>query len=162
MQRETNQRIFCSYACKYKADERRMVVVCRLCGNERTGPPHIVKNHEYCSPECVRKSRRETRPERHIRLALEQLGIAFIPQHSIGRYSIDFFLPLLSVALEVDGAYWHQQEKTKQRDAKRDSFLLQQGIKTVRLQFDSNDSFLKLDATTLVRRSLFTRPAAAV
>lgn len=152
--REINQRVFCSYACKYKADERRMIVICRYCGAERSGPPHLLKHHEYCSSACVRKSRQETQPERHIRLALEKLGIMFIPQHTIGRYSVDFFLPLLNVALEVDGAYWHQQEKVKQRDAKRDEVLSQKGIRTVRLQFESNDSFLRLDATKLLRRSL--------
>lgn len=143
---------FCSYKCKYEADRRYLTIYCALCGKPRTGAPGVVKNLQYCSPICVAKSRRETEPERHVREALGRLAIPFIPQHRVGRYTIDFFLPLLNVAVEVDGAYWHSPEK----DAKKDRALSRVNIQVIRLPFSSSDKFLRSDVYGHLRKRLKT------
>lgn len=61
----------------------------------------------------------ETGIERTMRLALDEAGIAYEPQHPAGRHFIDFALVDRMIAVEVDGAYWH----TPERDAARDASL---------------------------------------
>jgi very-short-patch-repair endonuclease len=53
-----------------------------------------------------------------------------LQEFQIGRYSIDFFLPNLNIALEVDGKYWHQN---KTRDQKKNQYLADRGLKVVRI-----------------------------
>jgi very-short-patch-repair endonuclease len=59
----------------------------------------------------------ETGIERTMRLALDQAGIAYEPQHPAGRHFIDFALVGPMIAVEVDGAYWHTPERDAERDA---------------------------------------------
>lgn len=70
----------------------------------------------------------ETSIERIMRLALERENINFLPQHRVGRYFIDFAILSHRIAVEVDGAYWHNPEK----DAKRDADLLALGWRVIR------------------------------
>jgi very-short-patch-repair endonuclease len=110
-----------------------MTIHCRLCGKARTGPPSKVKKLIYCSPECARKMRHETEPERLVREALQSAGISFIAEHTIHIYSLDFFLPSLNLDIEVDGEYWHQSKEVQIKDIVRDFRLKQCGITTLRL-----------------------------
>jgi very-short-patch-repair endonuclease len=53
-------------------------------------------------------------------------------EHKTGCYSIDIFLPDYKVALELDG-YSHNGDEAKKHDAKRSEYLLNKGIRTVRV-----------------------------
>lgn len=87
-----------------------------------------------------------------MREALGRLAIPFIPQHRIGRYVIDFFLPLMNVAVEVDGNYWHTPEK----DAKKDRALSQVNIQVIRLPFANSDKFVRSNVYERLRKQLKT------
>jgi very-short-patch-repair endonuclease len=61
--------------------------------------------------------------------ALTILNVEYEPQHRIGRFTVDFFVPALSLAIEVQGDYWHANpklyddaslNKTQLRGRKRD------------------------------------------
>jgi len=43
--------------------------------------------------------------------ALTILDIDYEPQHRIARFTVDFFVPALSLAIEVQGDYWHANPK---------------------------------------------------
>ena len=47
-------------------------------------------------------------------------GAVLYPQYPVGRYFVDFANPVAMVAVECDGAAWHQD---KAKDAKRDAEL---------------------------------------
>ena len=63
-------------------------------------------------------------------------SLKFFRQYSIGPYILDFYCPALRLAIELDGGQ-HNQTETKEYDAARSQFLLEQGITVVR--FWNND-----------------------
>jgi very-short-patch-repair endonuclease len=69
-------------------------------------------------------------------LRRENLGFKFRHQHPIGPYTLDFFCRSAGVAVEVDGA-GHQLEVIKKKDAHRDRWLSEKGIRTLR--FGANE-----------------------
>lgn len=70
----------------------------------------------------------ETSIERIMRQALESENIEFEAQYPVKRYFIDFAIPSRNLAIEVDGAYWHDKE----RDAQRDAILTANGWRVLR------------------------------
>ncbi|MCA9368334.1 DUF559 domain-containing protein [Candidatus Kaiserbacteria bacterium] len=71
---------------------------------------------------------RPTSIEIKMRDALSRRGIDFDPEYRVARYSIDFALVKIKVAIECDGAYWHDED----HDAKRDRVLSGLGWVTLR------------------------------
>ncbi len=59
------------------------------------------------------------------------LGVQFYRQKPIGNYIVDFYAPLVKLVIEVDGSQ-HYEEKHRKRDLKRDFFMEQQGLRTLR------------------------------
>jgi very-short-patch-repair endonuclease len=51
---------------------------------------------------------------------LRQAGVVMYPQYPVGRFFVDFANPKAKVAIECDGAQWHQD---KAKDAARDEQL---------------------------------------
>lgn len=62
---------------------------------------------------------------------LDSLKIAYSSQKRHGRYTLDFFIEP-NLAIEADGQYWHNTPEARARDAKRDKYLSEQGITTIR------------------------------
>jgi very-short-patch-repair endonuclease len=55
----------------------------------------------------------------------------FRRQYSVGAFVIDFYCPELKLAIEVDGDS-HFQQGAEKRDADRETFIKQYGIKFLR------------------------------
>ena len=66
-------------------------------------------------------------------LRRENLGFKFRRQHPIDPYTLDFFCRSAGVAVEVDGA-GHELEVIRKKDARRDKWLGEKGIRTLRFQ----------------------------
>jgi len=60
-------------------------------------------------------------------------GYKFRRQHGIGPYVLDFYCPLLRLAIELDGSV-HEQYGQAVHDAMRDAFLNEQGITVMRFR----------------------------
>lgn len=76
-----------------------------------------------------------TLPEVILRTGLRGRGPnhpAFRRQHPIGPYVLDFYCARARLCVEVDGGS-HSLGDQPQRDRRRDAFLREQGIKTVRI-----------------------------
>ena len=58
-------------------------------------------------------------------------GYKFYRQYGIGAYIVDFYCPLIKLAIELDGS-GHYTEAGKQADEERNVFLEGLGIKTLR------------------------------
>ena len=74
-------------------------------------------------PEVLLWRLLRTRPE----------GFKFRRQHPAGPYVLDFYCESAKLAVEVDGAV-HGMGDTPERDAARDHWLAEAGIRTLRLR----------------------------
>jgi very-short-patch-repair endonuclease len=59
-------------------------------------------------------------------------GLHFRRQHPFGPYILDFYCDATKLAVEVDGGV-HQGEEQMMRDAARDAWVAQHGVRTLRL-----------------------------
>jgi very-short-patch-repair endonuclease len=62
-------------------------------------------------------------------------GYHFRRQHPIGPYVLDFYCSAARLAVEVDG-YSHEVGDAPAYDARRDAWLLERGIETLRIGTD--------------------------
>ena len=63
---------------------------------------------------------------------LRNYRVRFQRQKMIGNYIADFYCAKAALVIELDGSP-HYDEKGKQRDTLRDTYLQEQGIKVVRI-----------------------------
>ena len=79
--------------------------------------------------------RQMTPPEARPWVALRKKsqGWRFRRQHPIGAYVLDFYCDKARLAVEVDGSM-HYVGDNPARDARRDAWLVEQGIRTLRLR----------------------------
>ena len=61
----------------------------------------------------------------------EKLEMKVLRQHIIGDYIVDFLLPTINLAIEVDGAY-HAERQQTENDEIRDSILNNMGYRVIR------------------------------
>ena len=89
-----------------------------------------LRNDSKPAVERARRLRREmTALEKALwlRLRREALGYKFRRQYPAGPYTLDFYCPAKKLCVEIDGPL-HDEAK----DAKRDAFLAEKGILTLR------------------------------
>lgn len=131
--RGAKRRRYCSETC-YRPP---LILKCEECLQDFRCVPAYLKSREgrssrrFCSFACYRKYTGETAPEKSVRLCLESLEIQFIQEYQVGTYSLDFFIPALGLAIEVDEPYWHDDIQGK--DKRRDRALAKRGIAVTRL-----------------------------
>ena len=100
---------YCSYACAGKA-KRKTSLSCRNCGKRLqswTLGKSIQKTRRFCSFHCYHAFRGETVIENAVRLWLDEQNIKYTQHKQFGRYTVDFYVHGLHLAIEVDGEYWH-------------------------------------------------------
>jgi len=152
---------YCGRACKLAASrvqwpiERTNLIeyTCAECGKQWHDKPSLAYRKRYCSRPCLgaaitQRLRIEspTSIEAATYAALADMGIVFLPQHRIGRWVVDAFLPELGIVVECQGDYHHCnparypngptgviQVKTVERDARRLVDLTEQGYRVVNL-----------------------------
>lgn len=136
---------FCSHACRLaSAKSTQVPYECLQCGKQGYRQP-CQHYKRFCTQSCKRIYQGETSPEQVVRLALDARGIAYKKEAPILRYLIDFLCLNDTLAIEVDGDYWHGREATRKKDMERDAKLLSMGIRTVRIlesQLSDLDTFL--------------------
>jgi very-short-patch-repair endonuclease len=79
--------------------------------------------------------RRPTLPEGLLWQALRKRpnGLKFRRQHPFGWYIVDFYCPAERLVIEVDGE-GHSMGRNPQRDARRDRWLQEQGLRVLRFR----------------------------
>ena len=117
---------FCSEKCRRPP----VMIVCKTCLKSFRRTPSESMKAQFCSIACYRRFKGETSIESLVREGLASLGVSFIQELKLGRYSVDFGLLKDRVALEVDGAYWHRDRK---RDARKEAFLTLLGWRIIRI-----------------------------
>lgn len=58
--------------------------------------------------------------EKNVWNAIRALGMPFYPQFPVGRYHVDFADPIFKLAIEADGAAYHNKKKDDWRDFQLD------------------------------------------
>ena len=66
------------------------------------------------------------------RLRRSPCGIGFRRQHPIGPYSADFYCPAAKLVIEIDGLI-HDFVDQAERDQRRNAYMRELGLKTVRI-----------------------------
>jgi very-short-patch-repair endonuclease len=87
------------------------------------------------------RSREPTKPERTLYAILDELGVCFDRQLTIGFYTVDATIPERRLVIEADGDYWHGRTgATEPRvlnrmrlDRSRDSYFRNRGWLVLRL-----------------------------
>jgi len=81
----------------------------------------------------LRKNLTDSERALWLRLRGKQLmGIQFYRQKPIGNYIVDFFAPKANLVIELDGSQ-HMHSYSLQKDKKRDEYLIDLGLKILRL-----------------------------
>ena len=94
----------------------------------------------------AQKLRKEmTKEEKHLWYDfLKKLPIQVKRQKNIENYILDFYIPSVKIAIEIDGIQ-HTSEEGRIQDEKRDSILNSYGIRVLRFQNrDINNNFLSV------------------
>jgi len=60
------------------------------------------------------------------------LDLHIYPQHTVGKYRLDFAIPDKRIAIELDGHEYHKTKYQRTHDAKRDRWLYGQGWRVLR------------------------------
>jgi very-short-patch-repair endonuclease len=140
---------YCSHVCRQK----RVPYICIECGKEGVCVACQVPRKKFCSRTCrsIHIARTAclvspTSIEIETYQALTALGVEFIPQHRIGKYVTDAFIPAANVVVECQGDYWHcnpkiysdgpineRQVKQVNKDARRMADLRARGYQVVEL-----------------------------
>ena len=111
----------------------------------------------------ARKLRREmSLPEVILWQALRQRpnGLKWRHQHPAGEFALDFYCDAAKLCVEVDGDA-HERGDRPKRDARRDAWLLEHGIRTMRIT--ARDVLADLDAVVrgIVYAAMAARPSTA-
>ncbi|MBV8686559.1 MAG: DUF559 domain-containing protein [Alphaproteobacteria bacterium] len=78
--------------------------------------------------------RQLSQPEARLWQVLRQRpdGLKFRRQHPVGPFVLDFYCPAARLGIEIDGEA-HDRGDNPQRDARRDAFLRERGLRVLRI-----------------------------
>lgn len=119
---DNQPRQFCGWKCSGAYRRKRLSKICEGCGRSFLMYPSLDRLR-FCSRECWHHYGGETSIERLMREALAARQVAFLPQHRIGPFTVDFFLPRFSAIVETEGKYWHSLEPARINDMRRMAFF---------------------------------------
>lgn len=91
-----------------------------------------MKNGGGLKARLSSKFNKISKPELLLKEILDKNNIKYIQQYNIGRFIIDFYLPNNKIAIEVDGLYWHNLPKSKERDKIKNNIILENDIALIR------------------------------
>lgn len=160
-------RKFCSTECRDVSVARngspmrkRIDVECRRCNKPLNVPPSVIVEGrgKFCSRRCAVLGRplggkpSAICSEAAALLAADVKSPLLVEEMRVGRWSIDIAYPLLMVAVEVDGTYWHSLPAMQERDRRKDADLAARGWRVVRVPVGRNST--PEDVAVAVRRHL--------
>ncbi|MBR2672166.1 MAG: zinc-ribbon domain-containing protein [Oscillospiraceae bacterium] len=111
---------------------RKVWWVCPICKFEWQQTVHTRSKGEGC-PNCA-KSLQTSFPEQAVYYYIEKQFPDAINTYKadwLGAQSLDIFIPSINVAIEYDGAYWHQDAE---RDTRKTRIVLNKGITLIRIR----------------------------
>jgi very-short-patch-repair endonuclease len=139
----------CSLSCRKPREWGRQKVdrQCAHCGVGFEAYPSVIEGGraKFCSRSCAGLARPISgRPSKIADDAIDTF-LASSPmlcerEKRMGRWSVDLALPLHSIAVELDGEYWHSLPAMVDRDRRKDAWLMSQGWTVVRIVIAKSDT----------------------
>jgi hypothetical protein len=71
----------------------------------------------------VMNQRVPSKPQQILYDILTELGIEYVPEHRIGFYRFDAFVPKYNSLIEVQGDYWHKLDKNRRNDQAKSRYV---------------------------------------
>ena len=81
--------------------------------------------------------------------AIAKTGFRFKQEMPLGSFRLDFVIPALGLAIEVDSRRWHNHPSRQRRDRIKDRLAVEAGLKLVRVR--QPDLAAKVDAAVQLR-----------
>lgn len=138
---------------EYKNAHTKLQIECDE-GHQYSVTWNKFKNGCRC-PECS-----ESNGERIVTEILADFDVEFVKERSLGKFSLDFFIPSLNLAIEYDGEHHFRPvqfggvseekakeefKKTQRRDKEKNSLCKERGIKLVRVAYtEKYDDIVKI------------------
>lgn len=159
-------RKYCSLKCRKPMQRHpRLKLVCKRCGAEfeRLECQISGKGNEgrgqFCSKSCAMTGRPiNGRPSKIATDAIAAWAASsrelFTTELRVDRFSIDLALPLRSLAIELDGCYWHSLPAMIEKDARKDAALRSAGWRVVHITIpkDTTADLLAGEIRDAIRR----------
>lgn len=142
---------FCSKKCLGIANGRRQaklpiekkmtVCICLQCNAQFYKHISQIKDGrgKFCSRKCLgiytvhAKRPRISMKEKQFGDALEAAGLTILRNYRIGPWVCDFYVPRTNRVIEFDGDYWHSLPAMKERDQRKDQWLISNGYSITRV-----------------------------
>jgi len=97
-----------------------------------------------------RKAGNRTSPlERDAMRVLDSAGVPYQREYQVGKYLIDFAIPSIRVAIELDGDTYHLTEEQAKRDREKDDFLINENWTVIR---ETSSSFWNTKGERLLEK----------
>jgi very-short-patch-repair endonuclease len=132
-------RSYCSEEC-YRPPQ---YLICKNCKIRFRYVPSEIVHRRFCSNGCYKSYTGETRFQKKVRKFIESKGVFIENEVQYNRFVVDFFLPIHQMAIEADGTYWHSKPGIKERDARKDKLLKDNGIQVIRISEECLERDLK-------------------
>lgn len=78
-----------------------------------------------------------------------QCGIKVVPQFALEIYSIDFAIPEIKLAIEVDGGNWHDSPAKRSHDTGKEVLLSNRNWKLIRVRIDKGTLIIRTNIESI-------------
>lgn len=106
--------------------------LCAYGHSYQTSPKERSERHAGC-PIC-NFHRQTSFAEQAIGFYLEKVTEIKTQVHAIINSKLDIFLPDKKIVIEYDGSYWHNRPTSKVRDANKDLYCAENGLRIIRIK----------------------------
>lgn len=147
---------YCSNRCKWGQSIEYKCVRCNKLAKIRPSHFGVRGGGTYCSRMCKFLTSSNTYIEKKIRGVLDELMIKYNEQFEIrisGKRFIMFDFAIIDkkVAIECDGEYWHNSDRGKIYDARKNKWCLDNGWKLLRLAERDIEKNIELCRDNIIR-----------
>jgi len=104
----------------------------------------MISENPGLHPNRLAGGQKQTRIEKEVEAWLKDGGRKYVSQYEVNSLFLDFYLPDENIVYEVDGGYWHKDQK---KDIERDKKILEaiDGVKIFHIHFIVGDSAKGID-----------------
>ena len=102
-------------------------------GLHRRMSPEEIKTLARAGTMAACRKAKPSRLEQATWIVLDKLGVVYQTAVAFGPYVADIYVAPNRLVIECDGAYWHKQPTTIERDARRDNYMRNLGLMVLRL-----------------------------
>ncbi len=108
---------------------------CHFCGHEWRTSVHSRSTAKSGCPNCSMKS--TSFGEQAVYFYVKKVFPDAINRYHEGRFELDIYIPSINIGIEFDGAYFHNNEESLDREKRKNQKCQELGIKLIRIKDSS-------------------------